>query len=202
MKKPTLSKRDKIHEFLDSLTPSERAAFEERFFSKVRINEETGCHEWTAALSHGYGVFGVRRRSENQVFNLRAHRLAFALAGNTLIKWTPKGMSIDHICNNPVCVNPQHLRQVSVATNVLASPSHKHRTNKFFTAGRKYNRSQLNRTHCKYGHEFSHARFRTRDRHWTLVCATCSRQHARDAYWKKRQISQPTSKPDDVKRVY
>lgn len=45
----------------------------------------SGCWEWIAAKSVGYGVIGVGRRGEG---NLRAHRLAYELFEGPI----PKGM--------------------------------------------------------------------------------------------------------------
>lgn len=76
---------------------------EERFWGKV---DRTGdCWEWTAGRNpEGYGVFTLESKS------ILAHRYSYELHVGTI----PKGLHIDHICREPCCVNPNHLR---VATN-------------------------------------------------------------------------------------
>lgn len=71
----------------------------ERFYSKVKINHETGCHEWTGALfSDGYGQFRVSDGTQKMI---SAHRW--------VCQPIPKGMFVLHKCDNRKCVNIDHL---------------------------------------------------------------------------------------------
>lgn len=80
---------------------------EERFWSRVKKSD--GCWEWTGAkTANGYGV--VRR---NKVL-FYAHRVAY----ETIIGPISEGLSLDHLCRNPGCLNPSHLEPVTHAENV------------------------------------------------------------------------------------
>lgn len=68
----------------------------------------TGCWLWTVAtLRSGYGCFTAGKR------RMTAHRAAF-LAWKGPI---PEGMFVLHSCDQPSCINPQHLRLGTHADN-------------------------------------------------------------------------------------
>lgn len=82
---------------------------EQRFWAKV---VRTGsCWLWTAAKnSRGYGQFAIDGASKS------AHRLAYeSHAGQSV----PDGLTIDHLCNTKLCVNPAHLEAVTARENTL-----------------------------------------------------------------------------------
>lgn len=74
---------------------------EGRFWAKV---DKTGaCWVWRAGVSSsGYGAFHVGDRT------LAAHRVAYQI--HTGVSRPPSTLVL-HQCDNPLCVNPAHLRE-------------------------------------------------------------------------------------------
>lgn len=80
-----------------------------RFMSKVALPDDPDdCWLWTAGRRRDdYGLFWIERR-------VPAHRVAYMLFVGPI----PDGLSIDHMCFTPLCVNPRHLRAVTVKRNM------------------------------------------------------------------------------------
>jgi hypothetical protein len=71
-----------------------------RFWRKTQLNTESGCIEWTAACNKaGYGMFVWSGKTT------LTHRLAWRMAKGDI----PEGMNVLHSCDNPPCLNPEHL---------------------------------------------------------------------------------------------
>lgn len=83
-----------------------RGTHEERFWSKV--DKTDGCWNWTFTKNtYGYGVINLGKRK------YMAHRYSYSLVAGPI----PDGMVIDHMCYNPSCVNPEHLRACASKQN-------------------------------------------------------------------------------------
>lgn len=85
-----------------------RIPLRERWESHVTKGSADACWEWTASTTpSGYGMLWRDGRPAG------AHRVAYELFVGPI----GAGKVIDHICYNPPCVNPSHLRAVTPKQN-------------------------------------------------------------------------------------
>ena len=82
-----------------------RARLDAEFFA--RTDRSSGCWEWTGprqtpSRTGRTGGYGRIKRHGRQVF---AHRHAYELAKGSI----PDGLVVMHTCDNPPCINPDHL---------------------------------------------------------------------------------------------
>src|SRR5690349_10372216 len=82
----------------------------ERLMSFVRVNPDTGCWEWMGAKKgkaklKQYGSLVVGSRSSGGRKTVSAHRYAYEV----FIGPIPPGLWVLHKCDNPPCINPDHL---------------------------------------------------------------------------------------------
>lgn len=109
-----------------------------RFWEKVNKDgplwNGTACWVWVAYQDgKGYGNFGFGHSK-----HVKAYRVAYEWAKGSI----PKGLELDHLCRNKLCVNPEHMEAVTHAENVrrgLAGKVHNH---------------QLAKIHCPLGHPY------------------------------------------------
>jgi len=146
----------------DLLAPRQilwRPTNEERLLARM-VRAESGCWEWTGSSSniYGHGCLMIAGKSH------RAHRLAY----ETWVGPIPEGLTIDHLCRNPPCINPEHLEPVTNAENIRRAAA-----------------ANL-KEHCKRGHLRSeNDRFTKQG--WRY-CGQCTRERDRGELWGERTV--------------
>lgn len=82
---------------------------------RYEVNPASGCWEWLLKKDRGYG----RVRVGNSA--MQAHRFFYEIRFGRV----PQGMTLDHLCRNRSCVNPEHLEPVTAQENVQRGASAK-----------------------------------------------------------------------------
>jgi hypothetical protein len=94
------------------------------------------CWIWTGPIDNRYGRVSRYQKETHRKHRIGAHRLSYSIYIGPLIN----GMEIHHICNNPVCVNPAHLQQVT-------HKQHTRLSNSICSINARA-------THCREGHAY------------------------------------------------
>lgn len=101
----------------DNGTTSKRSVFtgmslEDAFRARGWTVTSTGCWEWAGSINgQGYGQISIKHLG---IMPGRAHRISYEVFVGPI----PGGMVIRHKCDNPPCVNPDHLEQGTTLDNV------------------------------------------------------------------------------------
>lgn len=135
-----------------------------RLLSKFTVDD--GCWNWTAYKTpKGYGMVQFRGMT------WRAHRAVYTLFRGEI----PNGLTLDHLCRNPGCVNPAHLEPVTMRENVLR--------------GIGLAAANARQTNCKAGHPLDGANVYLRrrpDGRRRRDCLSCRRRWNQEYRHRKR----------------
>lgn len=141
--------------------------FKMRFYKKIETST-SGCMEWTASkYPDGYGMVNVGGTPR------RAHRVSLVMEGFNLLDTD----CVCHKCDNPVCVNPQH----------LFIGSKKDNSQDMLKKDRHYSHGKT-KTHCKNGHEFTDENTQLFNGGKFRYCKECKRVKSLESYYKKKGL--------------
>lgn len=125
------------------------------------IDEDTGCWIWQLGKNQGYGQLTVAGVA------YRAHRYFYEQRYGPI----PEGFTLDHVCRNRACVNPDHLEPVPNKVNVLR--------------GTGITAINARKPACIHGHPFDETNTYVTPQ-GARQCKTCNRERQR-AYEMRRK---------------
>lgn len=130
---------------------------------------EGPCWEWNGAINDsGYGLLTLSQQNQKHA---RVHRLVYETANSVSLK----GQVILHKCDNPPCVNPNHLKVGTQADNINDMV-------------RKRRHWCHDRTHCKNGHDLT-VEGAIRKTKRENLCVRCDRDRKKRWEAKARALS-------------
>ena len=145
-----------------------------RFQEKIMPEPNSGCWIWMGRLNEGgYGLFSEKNAGKGWG-HLFAHRYSWQIANGAI----PENLTVDHLCRTPSCVNPEHLRLVTLRENVLS--------------GDNPAAQNARKTSCPRGHLFTAENTITNmntSGGLSRTCRICSREAVRRYREKRRALA-------------
>ncbi len=91
------------------MMPPKAKPIKDRLLSKIIVKQSSGCWVYTGAKhNQGYGLISIGNNMK------LAHRVSY----EAFVSKIPNGLTIDHLCKNRRCINPEHLEPVTMIENL------------------------------------------------------------------------------------
>lgn len=138
-----------------------------RFWARVDVRGASECWLWIGGKNtNGYGAVKINR------VQLAAHRVAYTI----MVGPIPDQLTIDHLCRNRLCQNPEHLEAVTHRENCLRAVP--------------YRKNMKDRTHCNHGHSLKIHGYHKKRGHWNhFACRLCSKLSKKN-YRQRKKLNQ------------
>ena len=134
------------------------------FFHQSYVVGQNGCWIWTSTINqYGYGILNIGRNGK-----IIASRLSLQLATGK----SGEGLFACHSCDQPACINPEHLFWGTQSDNMRDAAA----------KGRLHNTFQTAKTHCPQGHEYTEENTFLGSK-GERACRICSREYSRRHYY-------------------
>lgn len=144
----------------------------ERFLENIVKDLLSGCWLWCSTITTGgYGLFYFKTQTPRR--QRLAHRVSYELFRGEI----PDGLFVCHHCDNPGCVNPEHLFLGTPNDNVQDA----------------FKKGRLKKTHCRRGHAFTPETLRIKKDGYRQ-CRICMGLGMKEHYRKNREAHLARSK--------
>jgi hypothetical protein len=136
--------------------------------SRYTVRANSGCLIWTGAKKKGYAICGWREGGRS--ITVRVSRLVLE---NELKRPIKTGYYALHKCNNPSCVEAEHIYEGTQSRNMIDRAN-------------SGNDPKAQKTHCPQGHEYSGDNLIWYDAR--RYCRTCRDIRVKEFKQKRRRL--------------